>query len=127
MSYGNALYYHGISQLTHGVQMSFHKLIQFKALDHIYGSGGGDVFDHVLKQSGPEELEKMKMRNVCALISVPLFDRLETMCSLLSISKREFIENALIEALDLADKIVDEEGVFEHFEMLSERSKVVPE
>lgn len=99
--------------------MSFHKLIQFKALHNIYGGGNVDLIDHVLKQSGPEELEKMKMRNVCALISMPLFDRLETMCGLLSISKREFIENALVEALDMADKIVEEEGVFEHFNALS--------
>lgn len=107
--------------------MSFHKLIQFKALGHIYGSGGADMLDHVLKQSGPEELEKMKMRNVCALISVPLFDQLETMCGLLSISKREFIECSLIEALDVADKIVEEEGVFDHFARLSEQSKQVSE
>lgn len=103
--------------------MSFHKLIQYKVLKNIYGDGMVDLLDHSLKLMPPEELERMKMRNVCALISVPLFDRLESMCGLLSISKREFIELALIEALDAADKIAEEEGLEEHFLMLSERSK----
>ena len=94
--------------------MSFKKLIQFKALKHIYGET--DFFDDVVKDARPEELEKMKMRNVCALISVPLFDRLETMCDLLSISKSQFIELALVDALEMANKIVEEEGVFEHFD-----------
>ena len=102
--------------------MSFQKLIQYKALSQVYGATGGRMIDHFAKQD-PEELEKMKMRNVCALISVPLFDRLEQLCGVLSISKREFIEAALIEALNQADKIVDEEGVIEHFISLTEQAK----
>lgn len=99
--------------------MSFHKLIQYKALSQIYGSSGGLLLDQMVQQD-PSVIEKMKMRNVCALISVPLFDRLEGMCGLLSLSKREFIEEALIEALNQADKIVDEEGVEEHFVAMTE-------
>jgi hypothetical protein len=94
--------------------MSFQKLIQFKALSQIYGATGGVLLDQMVQQD-PASVEKMKMRNVCALISVPLFERLEETCGVLSISKREFIESALIEALNQADKIINEEGVFEHF------------
>lgn len=94
--------------------MSFQKLIQYKALSQVYGTTGGAMIEQLAKQD-PAQIEKMKMRNVCALIAVPLFDRLEELCGVLSISKREFIESALIEALDQADRIIEDEGVFEHF------------
>lgn len=102
--------------------MSFDKLIQFKALSHIYGHGA-DFADRLLDPSNTEQVEKLKMRNVCALISVPLFERLESSCALLDLTKRQFIEAALIEALDKADLIVQEEGVFEHFETLTNATK----
>jgi len=102
--------------------MSFQKLIQYKALSQVYGATGGAMIDQLAKQD-PAQIEKMKMRNVCALISVPLFDRLEETCGVLSITKREFIEAALIEALNQADKIIQEEGVFEHFVAITEQSK----
>ncbi len=98
--------------------MSFQKLIQFKALSQIYGSTGGALLDQMVQQD-PASAEKMKVRNVCALIGLPLFDRLEEMCGTLSITKREFIESALIEALNISDKIVEEEGLFDHWEKLT--------
>ena len=70
--------------------------------------------------SDPATAEKLKMRNVCALISTELFDRLETSCAFLDVSKREFIESALIEALDAADKVIEEIGVNEHYERLAQ-------
>jgi hypothetical protein len=102
--------------------MSFDKLIQFKALSHIYGSGA-DLLEKIVNPNNLEETEKVKMRNVCALISVELFDRLENTCNLLELSKRQFIEASLIEALDRANQIIEDEGLPEHFEFLSNRSK----
>jgi hypothetical protein len=102
--------------------MSFDKLIQFKALSQIYGNGA-DLLEKMVNPNNLEETEKVKMRNVCALISVQLFDRLEKTCALLELSKRQFIEASLIEALDRADEIVQQEGVFDHFENLSNPSK----
>jgi hypothetical protein len=101
--------------------MSFDKLIQFKALSQIYGNGA-DFVERIVDPNNLEQAEKAKMRNVCALIAVPLFDRLEGACALLDLTKRQFIEAALIEALDKADKIIEDEGVFRHFETLSNSS-----
>jgi len=42
-------------------------------------------------------------RNICALISVPLFEEINHLCSVLSMSKRRFVELAL---RDLAEKAV---------------------
>lgn len=98
--------------------MSFHKLIQFKALSQVYASNGSGFIDHAC-QSDPSLVEKLRMRNVCALISAELFDRLEEACGVLSITKREFIEASLIEALNQADKIIADEGVYAHFEAMT--------
>lgn len=102
--------------------MSFDKLIQFKALSQIYGNGP-DLLENLVNSNNLSEAEKVKMRNVCALIPVELFDRLEQICGFLNFSKREFIEASLIEALDRANQIIEDEGLPEHFEFLSNRSK----
>ena len=99
--------------------MSFHQKIQYHALHHIYGIGSTKILDSMLA-SDPSIAEKNKLRNVCALIHSELFDRLENTCSFLDISKREFIECALIEALDLANKITEEVGLPAHYEALAE-------
>jgi hypothetical protein len=103
--------------------MNFDKLIQFKALSQIYrASSNSDVSE--MHMANMPSVDKEKLRNVCALISVSLFDRLESSCSLLQITKRQFIEAALIEALDKADKIVQDEGVFESFDAASQFDEV---
>lgn len=87
--------------------MNFHQLIQYKALDHLHTLSGSSIIDRL-----PEsEIPKSQMRNVCALISVPLFEELEAMCGLLGLSKREFIEAALIESLAKANTVIDEVGL----------------
>lgn len=93
--------------------MSFHKLLQFKALRQVYGSSSIDFTEMALKNASPDE--KAQFRNVCALIHIDLFNELESICGLLDLSKRKFIEGALIEAIANANRIIDEEGVHEHF------------
>lgn len=105
--------------------MSFHKLLQFKALHQVYGTSGAEFTDTLLKEPGMAE--KSQLRNVCALIHVDLFNDLESICGLLDLSKRRFIEGAIIEAIALANKVIDEEGVHEHFTRQYESIPVVPE
>ena len=80
--------------------MKFDDLIQYKALHLDYVTSGASS-DFLLEGVSAEE-KKKHLRNVCALISVALFDRLEETCNLLEISKRQFIEAALVECLDRA-------------------------
>lgn len=102
--------------------MSFDKMIQFKALSQIYGNGP-DLLENSVNSNNLSEAEKVKMRNVCALIPVELFDRLEQICGFLNFSKREFIEASLIEALGRVHQILEQEGVFDHIENLSNPPK----
>lgn len=95
--------------------MSFHQFIQYKALDRMYATDNDVLLDMAISQNGAEAV-KAQMKNVCALISLDLFDDLEGVCNLLEISKRKFIEYALIEAINQANKITVDVGLFEHYE-----------
>lgn len=60
--------------------------------------------------------EAIPVRNVCAKLSVDLVDRLDKTLSVLDISKREFIEMALVEALNQVDIQLAEVDAFEYIE-----------
>lgn len=71
------------------------------------------IVDALLNQ--PENAEEVKkdFRNVCALISHYQFDELESICSLLDLSKREVISMALSEFFPKVKAIVSEVNPFE--------------
>lgn len=47
-------------------------------------------------------------RNVCAKLSIPLSEEIDQVCSLLEISKRRFIEAAIIQALLEANRLMSD-------------------
>ena len=74
------------------------------------GYSGGDLIEQLL-EANPEQA-KAKMRNICAFITPEMFDQVEGVCNLLSLSKRQVIEMALTDFLEKADKIVEDTGAF---------------
>ena len=50
-------------------------------------------------------------RNICALISVPLFEQINTVCSVLSMSKRRFVELALRDLTEKAGQAIEDVGI----------------
>ena len=87
--------------------MNLDELVRLKALQlKRLTSGDGDIqeamIDEFLKRDGGE------FRNMCAHISMPLYDEIENTCKLLDISKRRFVEGALIDAIKRANAIVSE-------------------
>lgn len=88
--------------------MNFNETIQLQALklkQSTKGNGefGDQMIDMALKQ---DPALGGLTRNICAHISVQLFDRVEQCCGMLDLSKRRFVEMALSEALDRAEAIV---------------------
>ena len=67
-----------------------------------------------------EDVKLPPLKNVCAKVSVELSDRLDDMTSTLGMSKRQFIEMALIQALDFADHVLECVGVDEALEEASQ-------
>jgi hypothetical protein len=95
--------------------MRFHELIQLHALKLKQTVSGGGLPDHIVDRA-IESNPDAKMRQVCAMVSQELFDELQDTCQTLDISKRRFVEGALIDALEKAKQIVGEVDPFEHAE-----------
>lgn len=74
------------------------------------GHSGPDMIDCLIA-SNPEEV-KEKMHNICAFISHELFNEVEGVCQLLSFSKREVVEMALIDFIQKASKVIEDTGAF---------------
>jgi len=83
-------------------------IVTEKALHIVNGHDNAKVFDHIYASNDLPEL-----KNVCAKLSVKLSDDIDQICGLLDISKRSFIEAALIDALAKANQIIEDEGVHE--------------
>ncbi|RYF39505.1 MAG: hypothetical protein EOO38_23190 [Cytophagaceae bacterium] len=89
--------------------MNFDDLIRYKALHLKYTTTNMGFIDLMLDPKQTGVTGNLPMKNVCAMIHQNLFDRLSDTCALLDISKRSFIEMALIEALNKADAIMESE------------------
>lgn len=89
----------------------FNQFIQHKALDFKFTSNNQQLTEMLMNDE--EESKKWPVKNVCAKLVVPLVERLDSTLNTLSISKRQFIEYAIIEALDRADEIMNEVDIVE--------------
>lgn len=90
--------------------MNFDDLVRYKALHLKYISSGSNVMEQIVEKLN----HTVPMKNVCAMVSQELFDDLTSTCALLDISKRIFIEAAIIEALEKTQKIMEAESLDEH-------------
>jgi butyrate kinase len=84
-------------------------LITEKSLSYVSQSDGGQLLDMLLRNA-PEDSQ---VKNVCAKLSVELSDKVDAVVDLLGISKRRFLEAAIIDAVDKAHQIMEAEGVLE--------------
>jgi hypothetical protein len=86
-----------------------HRVLSFKFLN----VDNGKLFDHLLESGQLVETGSVELRNVCAKLSVELAERLDNTLSVIDMSKRQFIEMALIEALDKVDQAVESLDAFQ--------------
>lgn len=92
------------------------ELLTYRALHiKLASSAGSDLFlDRAIEDGNVSD--ELKLKNVCAKLSVQLSDRIDDTVNLLEIRKRRFIEAAIIAALDEADRVIKEVNIFEHLE-----------
>ncbi|MGH8349563.1 MAG: hypothetical protein ACRES5_23835 [Pseudomonas sp.] len=95
--------------------MNFDETIQLQVLKLKAQSGGikGKLLDQLLEESG----ETAHVRQMCAKVSHLVYEDLEQVCVLLDMSKREFIESAVVDALARAHQVIDKSGVMDQFEL----------
>ena len=87
--------------------MNFDETIQLQILRlKASYSGRGPLLEHVLETNDIPEVRQM-----CAKVSVKLYADLEEVTNLLGMTKREFIEEAVGDALKRAHAAIDASGV----------------
>ena len=88
--------------------MNFHETIQLQALrlKQEHSGANNTIGEALIAQAVAQNPDGLPLKNICAHISPQLFERVEECCKTLELSKRRFVEMALIEALDKAEAIV---------------------
>lgn len=93
--------------------MNFEELIQLQVLKlKAENAGRGPLLEAMLDQAG----DIPQVRQMCAKVSHVLYDDLENVCALLDMSKREFIEGAVKDALARAHEVIDRSGIVDQFD-----------
>jgi hypothetical protein len=89
----------------------FDQYIQYKALEFKFqGTSFPNSFlDDAVDRSG----ESAPIKNVCAKLHVSLSDKIDETVAMLNMSKRKFIELAIIEAIARSESIVDKADIYE--------------
>jgi hypothetical protein len=85
-------------------------LVTEKSLTLIAQSGNRDLIDWIA--DGRLEGD-IPLKNVCAKLTPHLSDEVDSVVGLLGISKRRFLECAIIDAVNKAHQIIRDEGVWE--------------
>jgi hypothetical protein len=84
--------------------MDLEHFTKMRALEAVYSSGA--VLDRILTtEDAPKLIEELKLKRIQFDASPLLSEKLENMCVALQCSKREFLEMAVLDAIQRADQI----------------------
>lgn len=86
--------------------------LTLRALTFKFNSLNESMTDIVLRQNPESEANKY-FKNVCTPLTLPVVERLEKTLSTLGMSKREFIQSAIVDALEQADQIMKDVDLME--------------
>lgn len=79
--------------------------LKFKEL-HTQGHNmPGRMVEQLIDQNSEA---KEKLRNICAFITPALFEKVENLCVMLDVSKRQFVEMALSDLVEKSNGIIAE-------------------
>ena len=93
------------------------ELLTYKILHFKNMVANTNLPDLILENSLEGELaSNLKLKNVCAKLSPQLVERLDNAISLLDMSKRLFIETALIQSLDEFDRLCSNLNIHDEIE-----------
>lgn len=87
--------------------MNFESLMRYKALHQKYSSSNPQILDHLLRQV--EDAEKVGLKKLQFHVSPELFNEVEGVCNYLDMSKREFLESVVQDAVKTAWRVIQEE------------------
>jgi len=89
--------------------MNLENFAKMRGLELAHTSSNTSLMDIVLaSEQGNEIREKVLTKRIQFDTTPQLFEELESVCSLLGCSKREFLEMAVVEALDKARSVFED-------------------
>lgn len=89
--------------------MNIENFSKMRGLQLAHTSANGSLLDHVLaSEQGDEIREKVLTKRIQFDTTPQLYSELESVCSLLECSKREFLEMAVSQALEKARDVFEE-------------------
>ena len=91
--------------------MNIDDLVQFQILKHKATAYGIHTDLH-------EQFDVPDSRQLCAKVHLSVHGRLEAVTGLLGITKRQFIEAALIQSLDAAEAAISKTDAFDRRELI---------
>ena len=101
----------------------FSDLVTYRALHFkLQSSGATPLHDQFIDQilDDPKSPANQQVQQVCAKLPICLARRLDDTCNILDVSKRRFIEAAIIAALDEADRIQEAVGMTDNLQPVQE-------
>jgi len=98
------------------VRTRINALVTEKTL-HRLSACHNEVLADVLCEEAGEGNHAIK--NLCAKVSVRLSDEVDRICTNLMVSKRLFIESAVLDAVERAEAIMEREGLYRFYEAQS--------
>lgn len=90
-------------------QFMLMKVLKAKQLNDV--GSDVDLLDHFMKQEGNQEELRKQLKNLCAYVSPHLASEVEQLCDFLDITKREFIEKAIIDYVAKAQSIIEQQNL----------------
>lgn len=95
--------------VDHRKTMNLETFAKMRALEAAYTSHNTRLLDHVLRGDEAEQVrEAFKLKRIQFDASPELFERLENTCAALDCSKREFLDMAVVDAIEKAQRVFSE-------------------
>ena len=94
--------------------MNLQEVIQLQVLKQkALRTGRGALLERLIESGEVEAHGALLLRQMCAKVSVELYQDLENTCSALDMTKREFIEAAVSDAIAQAHAVIEKSGGLE--------------
>lgn len=94
--------------------MNLQEIIQLQVLKQkAVHSGRGALLERLIESGQVEADGSLPLRQMCAKVSVELYQDLENTCGALDMTKREFIEAAVSDAIHQAKLVIEKSGGLE--------------
>lgn len=95
------------------------RLVTEASLTFVSNQHNARLMEHLIESNADQPEISKAFRNVCAKMPNSLADRLDDVVRMLDVHKRVFVEAAIDEALNKAEQIMRDEGVYEAIEFVN--------